>query len=73
MVKYRALLPEELESTDQQTLQEAFEVSVSIMCAPGATVEDINKLGDVETPMCDLYEDDSTECESSRAPPEELV
>ena len=36
---YRALLPEDMESNEQKTAQEAFDTSVAIKCGPGAIVE----------------------------------
>ena len=44
---YLYLLPEELESTKQNTTQEDFDASVAINCGPGAIVEEFDKLGDV--------------------------
>ena len=54
---YRYLLSEDLESTEQQTARQDFYESVSIKCGPGATVEDWDKLGAVETPDYYLYEE----------------
>ena len=36
---YRALLPEDMESNEHKTAQEAFDASVAIKCGPGAIVE----------------------------------
>ena len=61
-----------MESTEQKNEQEAFDVSVSIKCGPGAIVEDFDKLGAVETTEYDLHEDDTTEGACPKAPPGEL-
>ena len=69
---YQAFLLEELEITDHQAVRKAFDKSVEIKCVPGATVEDFDDLGAVETPEYDLYKDDTTDGACPKAPPEEL-
>ena len=51
----QALLSEELESTEQQTVREAFKSSVAIKFVSGATVEGFDQLGAVDTPEYYLY------------------
>ena len=65
-------MSEELESTGHQNAREAFDASVEIKCVPGSTVEDIDNLGAVEAPECDLYKYDTTEGACPKSPPEEL-
>ena len=69
---YRDLLTEELKITEQKTVWGVFDVSVSIQCGPGETVEDFGELGDVEIPEYDPYEDGNVDGSCPKSPPEEL-
>ena len=65
---YRALLPEEMDITEQKSAWEAFYASVAIKCGPGATVEDFDDLGAVETLEYDLYKDYTMDGSCPKAP-----